>query len=513
MAEARVPAARAARSGGGRRRGAELLALALLALHFSSFEPSRQPIVTDVRISLYDAWRVSQGAVPHRDLYAVKTPLSTLLGAALHAAGERAGLDPLLAVRAGYLGLSVLAGLLAFAAFRALSGGSQTSGLLAALAVCSFGLLGALPAIGNVAKHAAAVCAWGAGLCAWRARWVLAGALASLAFLDWQVTGIAALGLFAATRWDERGARAAAARLALGAALGAAPLLIWLASQRALGAFAEQILFGAWRRGAGALAQVDAVPAWLRIARSAPEVCPEQSGLVWLALAGVGIALHRLQREQRGRSAAPLPLLRLHSALALPMAGVLLFSAIDFQAYGDWLALLHALSFFLASAYCAAHAQLRARWPRRASPLAASALALSIAVALARPGPLRPALELRAAGALPGFTLAEQRELALRTAERIGTRELAALDAAELLYLMRRVNPLPAAYWDGAVFAALGRPGESPERAVTRLLGQSGAEALIFPRGIEPLPDLAAELHASELVSAAGHSRLRLYLR
>lgn len=513
MAEERAIGVRFARCGARRRRAGEWLALALLALHFSSFEPSRQPIVTDVRISLYDAWRVTQGAVPHRDLYSVKTPLSTLLGAALHAAGERAGCDPLLAVRAGYLGLSALAGLLAFAAFRALSGGSQTAGLLAALAVCSFGLLGALPAIGNVAKHAAAVCVWGAGLSAWRGRWILAGALASLAFLDWQVNGSVALGLLVATRWDERGARAAVAKLAAGAVLGLAPLLGWLASQRALGAFGEQVLFGAWGRGAGALAQADAVPAWLRIARSVPEACPEQSALVWVALAGVALALRQLLRELRGRSPVPAATLRLRSALALPMAAVVLFSALDFQAYGDWLALLHALSFFLACAFCAAHAALRARWPRGAPVQAASALALLLALALARPGPLRPELEVRAAGTLPGLTLAEQRELAERAAQQIGARELAALDSAELLYLLRRVNPLPLAYWDSAAFAALGRPGESPERAVSRLLGQSGAGALIFPRGQEPLPELAAELHASELVSAEGRTRLRLYLR
>jgi hypothetical protein len=140
-------------------------------------------------------------------------------------------------------------------------------------------------------------------------------------------------------------------------------------------------------------------------------------------------------------------------------------------------------------------------------------LALLAAFAAARPGPLRPALAIRSAGSEPGVTLTEQRELASRVAELIGTRELAALDAAELLYLLRRVNPLPLAYWDSAALAALGREGESRSAAASRVLDQRGAGALIFPRDLAPEPALATRLHAVDLVSKQGRYGLRLYLR
>ncbi len=495
------------------RRGTELAAAALLALHFASFAPREQPIVSDVRISLYDAWRVSQGAVPHRDLYAVKTPLATLLGAGLHRAAEGLDLDPLLALRAAYLALSFAAGLLAFAAFRALSGGSGVAGLLAALALCGFGLLGLLPAIGNVPKHAAAVCAWGAGLCALRARWRLGGALAALAFLDWQVGALVAAGLLLAARWDARGLRGAAPKLAQGAALVLAPFGAWLASHAALRAFGAQTLAGAFARGASAFGEAGAAQPWQRIARSAEFVCPEQQGLVWLALAAVGLVAWQLRQDARGAARVPPALRRLRVALAVPMAGVVAFSALDFQAYGDWLALLHALAFFLASAFCAAHRGLQRALAPRAPAGVASAAALLLALAAARPGPLRPELSLRAWGAAPGLTLSEQRALARAAEPLLGSRELAALDAAELLYLLRRVNPLPVAYWDRAAYSALARAGETPEAAATRLLGETGAAALIFPRGVAPLPPLAGELQAFELSSPGGRYRVRLHLR
>jgi hypothetical protein len=505
-----VDARRGPRAG---RRAAALGALALLALHFASFAPADQPIVSDVRLTLYDAWRVTEGATPHRDLYAVKPPLAVLLGAGLHVAGEGIGSDPLFAVRAGYLALSALGGWLAFFAFRALAGGSAVAGLLAVLAVAGFGLQGALPAIGPVAKHAGAVLAWGVGLCAYRRRWALGGALAVGAFLDWQVWGLAGVGLVAASRWDAGAPRAALGRVLLGAGLGFAPLGLWLARHGALGDFASQVTFGAFARGAASLGVADAAPAWLRIARSAPDVCPEQSALVWLALAGIGVAWWEFARERRGAERVRAAALRLRVALLVPMTGVALFSALDFQAYGDWLALLHALAFFLASVYVVIHRVLGARWSAGSAAKWSAALALLAAFAAARPGPLRPALWIRAAGSEPGLTLSEQRALASRAAELIGPRELAALDNAEILYLLRRVNPLPLAYWDSAALAALGRANETRPRAASRVLDQTGAGALIFPHDLAPEPELAARLHAVDLASAAGRYRLRLYLR
>ena len=59
--------------------------------------------MTDIRYYLYYAWQVTEGAVPHRDLFALKTQLASFAGSLLYALGEGLGFTPLFVIRGGYL--------------------------------------------------------------------------------------------------------------------------------------------------------------------------------------------------------------------------------------------------------------------------------------------------------------------------------------------------------------------------------------------------------------------------
>ena len=71
-----------------------------------------------MRFFLYFAWQVTEGAVPHLHLFDNKTQLATFLGALLHGLGSALGVEPLYAIRAGYLALAALGGVLTFFVFR-----------------------------------------------------------------------------------------------------------------------------------------------------------------------------------------------------------------------------------------------------------------------------------------------------------------------------------------------------------------------------------------------------------
>src|SRR4051794_36406472 len=136
-----------------------LLAALLTLVHLARFDVARGPIVTDVRYYVYFAARMADGAVPHRDFFDNKTQLATVAGAALHRAATALGLDPLLTMRAGYLALTGVAGLLLFAIHRELRDGACIAGLLGMCCYLGFSLLGFLPAIGPLPKLLMAVCA------------------------------------------------------------------------------------------------------------------------------------------------------------------------------------------------------------------------------------------------------------------------------------------------------------------------------------------------------------------
>ena len=198
------------RQGRGRRWWAWCVsAVAAAGLHYASYDVARQPIVTDVSFYLYFAQRVAAGDVPYVDFFEHKTPLAVFVGAALYRLGEALGVDPLLAIRVGYLCLASLIGGVLFLLYRRLCRDRPGGGWIALLVLCAFPLLGLMPAIGNIPKLLAVLGAGGAMLLVGRRQWLWAGVCAGIAALDWQPAGLlAGLGVLVAAGARDGRARA-----------------------------------------------------------------------------------------------------------------------------------------------------------------------------------------------------------------------------------------------------------------------------------------------------------------
>ncbi|MSR61996.1 MAG: hypothetical protein EXS08_06085 [Planctomycetes bacterium] len=462
------------------RRGAWLgfaLAGVLLAWHLASFDITTLPIVSDVRFYLYFAWRVCAGAVPHRDFFDHKTQLASFVGAGLQGLGGALGVDPLLAIRAGYLALAGATGLLAYAVQRRLAYGSALAGGLGALAYCSFGLLGLLPATGCVPKELVALCASGAALLAHRQRWLAAGALGALAALDWQIGALAWLGVFLAAALCAEDRRRAALRVVAGGALGVLPYFAYFALHGALGAALTQSIGGSLDRSAGTQAR-DSFGARLeRIGHLVSTDCAAQTLLVALSLVGVGVAFVWLVKRRELRTLL-VPLLVVH-------LGIAAFSLFDFQWHADLFVLLHGVAFFLALAWSGLWSALAPRLGSERARKAAGAALLAVVFVCARPGALRPELTLETPMVLRAATLADQREVAAELEQRSAGRTVAYLESVEQLYLQGRVNPLPLVFWNGASWANVRKQGEEKDDSLRRLLRACGAEAWVTAQPIQ----------------------------
>ena len=217
-----------------RQRGL-LLALVLCAFHFASFDIATQAIVTDVRYFLYFAGQVANGLVPHLDYFENKTQLATYVGALLHAIGEGLGLEPLIAIRVGYLTLAACGALAAYLVFRRLGSSPAVAGGLGLLAHCSFGLLGVLPSIGNIPKLLMALGASVAALLAYQRRWFLAGVAGAVSFMDWQVGGLVGLAVLVTAAAHGNHRLRAVLRVTAGGLAGLAPFLLYYLANGALG--------------------------------------------------------------------------------------------------------------------------------------------------------------------------------------------------------------------------------------------------------------------------------------
>ena len=234
-------------------------------------------------------------------------------------------------------------------------------------------------------------------------------------------------------------------------------------------------------RGASALGAKTIGERFMRIAELVREGCPEHAWLFYLSAAGVPVAVWWLtvgRRREGGddRVRLLLPLCVFHGVL-------LAMSALETQGYGDLFALLHVAAFGLGLA-----GWTLIEWVRRragtAAPWAPGVVA-ALALVLARPGPLRPALELESAAIRPGATLADQREVARAAAERIGDASFGLFDSSELLFLMRRENALPSAYWNRATRAHFRSPSDAtPTDTVMRLLEAADPAFFVAPRRV-----------------------------
>ncbi|MCH2170937.1 hypothetical protein MK489_09145 [Myxococcota bacterium] len=492
------------------------LVAALLALHFSSFAPSTRPIVTDVRYSLYYAWRVLEGDAPHRDLYAIKTQLAVFLGAGLQALGEFLEIDGLLAIRVGYLALAALGGLLLFAIHRRLGHGSQAAGFLGLAAYLSFGLLGELPSVGNVSKLVMAVSASAAALLVHKKRWFGAGMASGLAFLDWQVGGLVGLAALVALLVQERPRMPAILRLGFGAALAGMPMLGFFAFQGALGDFLEQVGPGALARGVAA-ASVGGPSALARIWNSVPRVCPEQEWLFAAALMGLPLLWGRLLwPRDRDLQGLLLPLAIYHT-------GILLFFAVDNQGYGDFFLLLHSIAFFLGVTWNALAettidlAGRRFSEPRGGDPrrLRRGLQTVWIAAALlaARPGPMRPDIPLRAPQLRPGATLEDQRHVAGAMERVLGDGRLVALENIELLYLLKRENLVPTAYFNDVIWRKFRLAEESRGATAARMIEVARADAFLLPARMRRPAEARESGYRPVVIRApSGHYAITLHL-
>jgi len=474
------------------------LAAALLAAwHFASFPWREHPLATDVRHFLYFAQQTAGGALPHLDFFDNKTALATFLGAALYRMGDALGAEPLHAVRLGYLALAALAATLAFVVHRTIGGERVACGAFAVAFHCGFWLLGLLPCIGNVPKLGMAAFAAASALCAHRRAWIAAGALGGLSALDWQVGVLAALGALAAAGLSPPGERQGAlARVVLGGALTALPVLALYGARGALGPLFRQTVEASLSRGAATQSLALARDEWARRFQVAASGTEGHTWLLGVAALGVPVYLLWL-RSPRARAMRGLA-----AALGVYHFGVLAFSAWDFQVYGDLFALLHTAGFFAALAAGEAFLILSARLPgRRAAPVVAALACLAVS---------RPWVDrgtLRVPGMAAEVTLAAQRDVAARLAPLFARPTTAVRGASEQLFLTGTRNPLPFVVWNPAVYSYFRRgPEEDRTETLARLMNEARIDRLVCVRDSPRCGGLVAWERAQTVGETPGYA-------
>lgn len=456
-------------------------AVVACGLHFSLYASGSRPLLWDTRYYMYFASRIAHGAVPYRDFFENKTPLSIYVGALFDRLGHAAGVAPIHAIRAGFLALAALAGILTFAVFRRLGRGRWTVAFLGLLAQLAFPLLSWLPAFGVLPKLTMALCASATALACADGRFALAGVTGGLALLDWQIGGLALMGAAAAALAARRKVQALAA-IAAGALAATAPLLAALALQGALApAFGQTIggLFGRtgpWWKTRPPAEKLGYL--WMNVRAG----CPGHSWLVLIGLSGIAIGIAEAFRSRRkpGRLRLLLPLLTYH-------CGVVAFSAYDFQSYGDLYILLHSMAFFLGLVFLALERTVRLAARRARFRLRLPAYALVAAIALTRPWLLGPRLDLRQRFVGPEASLADQQEVA--RAVFADDPDPAVVGPAELLFLAHRANRIHPVYWNSATYHYYRRSEEDDFiEPLDRILRRGHVRTLVLDAGVTTEP-------------------------
>jgi hypothetical protein len=352
--------------------------------------------------------------------------------------------------------------------------------------VLALPLLGHLPAIGVLPKLLMAGAGSATALLVGQRRYAAAGAVGALAFMDWQIGALAALGALAGAllsrdRWR------AAARVAAGGALALLPLLAWLAAEGALHAAWQQTLATLLVRGQGPWWTQRTLPERLvQIAGTVSVACPGAG--VWLIPAGaLGLGLFVLQLLRRRRH----PLAPTLACLALYHGGVVAFSLKDYQSFGDLFILLHSIAFFAGNllATLARHAAICGRrWAPRLGPVAGAAATLALAGPLL-PSTLRTALDLHPPTVGPGVTLSDQRRVAVQAAERLAEARIGVVGPAEVLIFIGRSSALPFVYWNSATYHHYRRDAdEGYVHCLMRLARRAGVDYLLGDQTMIPNP-------------------------
>ena len=459
-------------------------ALVFSGAHFSTFFDPDLPIYTDIRYFVYFAWRMAHGAIPHLELFDNKTFGSHFVAALFHRAGEGLGFDGLSAIRACCLAVLSIGGAAIFAVFRRIGGGSQVVGFIGLLAYLGFGFIGALTAIGNFPKLFMPLLAPIAALLVLRRSWFWAGAMGGLAFLDWQVGAL--VGVFAALAAlrDARGGVRAAAIVVGGGLVALLPIAIYYFLNDALEVTFHQTILASISRAEEGLANHTPLTRVLKMWRLATRYCPEQRFLFVSALAGLALVPFWWWRQR------DTPAGRLVFPLAAYHYGILAFSLIDFQRYGDFFLVLQSLAFFLAMTWFVLYLAAGEILNRFGSPakgtgqrrlLAGTAIALALIAA--RPAWLRPEISIEAGPISVRTRLPDQQDVARQVAAltRDQGKKLVLLGSSELLYLMRYENPLPLVYFNRPALSVYGLPGESEREAVGRGALSVNPDAVILP--------------------------------
>lgn len=454
------------------------VAILLLGLHFACFEIRTTPIIWDTRFYLFFASQVAHGAVPYRDFFEIKTPLSIFAGAALFDIGQMLGIEPLLTIRVGYLLFSAIIGLLLFATIRRLVPGRLVAGFLVLLAYCAFALLGWLPSLGVLPKLLMALFAMTSALFVMQRRYVLAGAAGTLAFLDWQIGGLAVLAAAAGAFAAERQRLRSAGSVVLGAIATGLPFVLYFLSKGALGLAFDQTIALLFARGAGSAEQ----SMFQKLTHLVEVVNISCNGQQWLFYAGfVGMPVYLLWLW-RWRHCPR----RFGFALTLGVYhyGMVAFSLFDFQSHGDLLVLLHAVVFF--ATVVLVEVTRRLLLLVRGHRTAIQIVVILLMVLLTRPAFWRSDYSIHNAMVESGTTLADQKEVARRIQKLKPGWRKAVIGPAELLFFNETPNSVPFVYWNNMTWLYYrSSPEESYLRTLKRLLEDHKVDLIIFDRRLK----------------------------
>jgi hypothetical protein len=229
--------------------------------------------------------------------------------------------------------------------------------------------------------------------------------------------------------------------------------------------------------------------------------------LFYLGLTGMVVAAWWMgcwRRDDRTRLL--LPLLIFHG-------GILVFSLVDFQGYGDLFLMLHSVSLFLGIVWLAFHDAVAGQLPESRRAIVA-AVALPLVFLLARPGPLRPRLELLTRRDIAGVTLADQREVADVVSTLIGDGTVAFINNSEVFFLMRKKNELPVVYWNLASWHHFRTSAEESIRATgLRMLMSADADAVVSRGRFGHVGLLGRGYREATVQSASGRYAMTIALR
>ena len=276
--------------------------------------------------------------------------------------------------------------------------------------------------------------------------------------------------------WSTEYRARALGRVLAGGIAGLAPFIVFYLVNGALLATIRQVIGSSLFRGTAAMGQRGLTDRLSKIAEVADLACPSQVWLFYLGLAGMLVTVSCLwiwRRDDRGRLLLP---------LAIYHFGVVIFSLIDFQYYGDFFLLLHSTAFFLGAVWVALYSSAERRTAGVQRRMVA-VIALGLVFVVARPGFLRPHIELVTRFGDPAVTLADQRQVAEALGQRIGDGSVVFLQHSELLFLMQRKNGLPLAYWNLPAWSYYrDTPAEPFAKTGARMLLSANADAVVPPR-------------------------------